>query len=333
MNLLDILSTSPHYFCRKWIGATNENSNFDAFLYLEWQSNRYYNSFVRHEGFQSSTRDMPAGYQRCWRTWSVDKLAGNRGNKVQGDPYKILFSTAWCIRLKWLVVAVSFFHAFLLFHPKLLYQQFAIFTCSWSRCKWTLIFTFLFVFQIGALKILKEISRNCIIRKAIADLGGEEGPRASWLFASSWRQILLTLLYQGGVFYDSPSKAVQETTDEIAVAYEQALWGALVELGGGGGKRRRACNYVSGIWIALLLPLWLPLDWAVRFLPISISQRLFRWRYSNSRDVFASSQLLPFPSPPLGVAHSSHNTLRQDSPVIRRPSRDLSKYFWRKLTW
>ena len=29
MNLLDILSTSPHYFCRKWIGATIENSNFD----------------------------------------------------------------------------------------------------------------------------------------------------------------------------------------------------------------------------------------------------------------------------------------------------------------
>ena len=26
---LDILSTSPHYFCRKLIGATNENSNFD----------------------------------------------------------------------------------------------------------------------------------------------------------------------------------------------------------------------------------------------------------------------------------------------------------------
>ena len=29
MNLLDILSTSPHYFGRKWIEATNENSNFD----------------------------------------------------------------------------------------------------------------------------------------------------------------------------------------------------------------------------------------------------------------------------------------------------------------
>ena len=29
MNLLDILSTSSQYFCRKWIGATNDNSTFD----------------------------------------------------------------------------------------------------------------------------------------------------------------------------------------------------------------------------------------------------------------------------------------------------------------
>ena len=29
MNLLDILSTSPTYFCKKWIGVSNENSNFD----------------------------------------------------------------------------------------------------------------------------------------------------------------------------------------------------------------------------------------------------------------------------------------------------------------
>ena len=29
MNLLDILSTSPHNPCRKWTGVTNENSNFD----------------------------------------------------------------------------------------------------------------------------------------------------------------------------------------------------------------------------------------------------------------------------------------------------------------
>ena len=29
MILLDILSTSLHYFCRKWIRVTNENSNLD----------------------------------------------------------------------------------------------------------------------------------------------------------------------------------------------------------------------------------------------------------------------------------------------------------------
>ena len=29
MNLIDILSTSSHNFCRKCIGITNENSNFD----------------------------------------------------------------------------------------------------------------------------------------------------------------------------------------------------------------------------------------------------------------------------------------------------------------
>ena len=29
MNLLVILSPSPHHFCGKWKGATNENSNFD----------------------------------------------------------------------------------------------------------------------------------------------------------------------------------------------------------------------------------------------------------------------------------------------------------------
>ena len=29
MNMLDILSTSPHYFCWEWIGATSDNSNFD----------------------------------------------------------------------------------------------------------------------------------------------------------------------------------------------------------------------------------------------------------------------------------------------------------------
>ena len=39
--------------------------------------------------------------------------------------------------------------------------------------------------------------------------------------------------------------------------------------GSGAGKGRRACNYVSGIWILPPIPLWLPIDLAVRFSPIS----------------------------------------------------------------
>ena len=39
--------------------------------------------------------------------------------------------------------------------------------------------------------------------------------------------------------------------------------------GGGVGKGRRAGKYVSGIWIPPPIPLWLPVNWAVRFLPIS----------------------------------------------------------------
>ena len=78
--------------------------------------------------------------------------------------------------------------------------------------------------------------------------------------------------------------------------------------GGGLGKGRRACT----TWLEFEfhrppIPLWLPVDWAVRFPwiskkqkimskdvnkhwktssspPISISNRLFRCRYSNSRD-------------------------------------------------
>ena len=99
--------------------------------------------------------------------------------------------------------------------------------------------------------------------------------------------------------------------------------------GGRAGKGRRACNYVSGIWIPPPIPLWLPVDWAVRFPPISakrkrsrikqtlknawkhaprvmtsllmssppisISHWLFPCRYSNSRDELQT--LLPFPAP------------------------------------
>ena len=83
--------------------------------------------------------------------------------------------------------------------------------------------------------------------------------------------------------------------------------------GGGAGNGRRACKYVSGIWIPPPIPLWLPADWVVRFPlisanvnkqkkrvprvmtsllmsspPICISRWLFRCRYSNSREVVAS---------------------------------------------
>ena len=43
--------------------------------------------------------------------------------------------------------------------------------------------------------------------------------------------------------------------------------------GGAAGKGRRACNYVSGIWIPPPIPLWLPIDWAVRFRPISAKRK------------------------------------------------------------
>ena len=39
--------------------------------------------------------------------------------------------------------------------------------------------------------------------------------------------------------------------------------------GVGEEKGRRACNYVSGIWFLPPIPMWLPVDWAVRFPPIS----------------------------------------------------------------
>ena len=45
---------------------------------------------------------------------------------------------------------------------------------------------------------------------------------------------------------------------------------------GGVGKKRRACNYVSGIWIPSPIPPWLTVDWAVRFSPISAKRKRAR---------------------------------------------------------
>ena len=46
--------------------------------------------------------------------------------------------------------------------------------------------------------------------------------------------------------------------------------------GCGAGKGWRACNYVSGIWIPPPILLWLPVNWAVRFPPISQKQKRAR---------------------------------------------------------
>ena len=43
--------------------------------------------------------------------------------------------------------------------------------------------------------------------------------------------------------------------------------------GGGAGKGSRAYNYVFGIWISPSVFLWLPVNWAVRFPPITVKRR------------------------------------------------------------
>ena len=100
------------------------------------------------------------------------------------------------------------------------------------------------------------------------------------------------------------------------IACNQALRG---HSGGGAGKERRARNYVSTIWNPPPIPLWLSINWAVRFPIMSVKQKwakmsaniekhvkdqsanqhfTFWRRYSNSRDVVASS---PFFSRPTAI--------------------------------
>ena len=52
--------------------------------------------------------------------------------------------------------------------------------------------------------------------------------------------------------------------------------------GGRAGKGSTAYNYFFGIWIPHPISLWLPVDWAVRFPPISVKRKrarmLTNWR-------------------------------------------------------
>ena len=54
------------------------------------------------------------------------------------------------------------------------------------------------------------------------------------------------------------------------------------------GKRRRICNYVSGIWIPPPIPPWLPINWAVRFPPISANVNKHWKTCAKGNDVIAN---------------------------------------------
>ena len=112
--------------------------------------------------------------------------------------------------------------------------------------------------------------------------------------------------------------------------------------GGGAGKRRRACNCLSGIWILPPIPLWFPSTelsdqsanqreadtsanvnkpWKTRakgndvitnvIPPISILHRLFLCRYSNSRQAVPS-----FPSFSRSAARAPRRACSQAKQVL-----------------
>ena len=117
---------------------------------------------------------------------------------------------------------------------------------------------------------------------------------------------------------------------------DKSLWASsLGDSGSGAEKGRRACSYVSGIWISPPIPLWLPGHWLSFHIsanqckvemtanvnkhwkkhmtsllmsssPVSSLHQLFQRRYSNSRDVVGSSPsciLPPLPELPGELAH------------------------------
>ena len=54
------------------------------------------------------------------------------------------------------------------------------------------------------------------------------------------------------------------------------------------GKGRRICYYVSGIWIPPPIPLWLPVNWAVRFPPVSANVNKHWKTRAKGNDVIAN---------------------------------------------
>ena len=58
----------------------------------------------------------------------------------------------------------------------------------------------------------------------------------------------------------------------------------------GGKKKESACNYVSGIWILPPIPLWLPVDWTLRFPPVSAKQKRARMYTNIEKHVIVSAK-------------------------------------------
>ena len=80
------------------------------------------------------------------------------------------------------------------------------------------------------------------------------------------------------------------------LAFEEALLPALAV--------ERACNYVS-LWNlnSPPIPLWLPVDWAVRFPPICTKQKRARMSKNNEKHVAMVMMSLLMSSPPISIRH------------------------------
>ena len=114
-----------------------------------------------------------------------------------------------------------------------------------------------------------------------------------------------------------------------------SLWASFLgRSGGGAGKGRRACDYVSGIWIPPPISLWLPVDWAVRFPPISAKRKLARmcanvnkhWKTRAKKAAEVITSLL-MSSPPISFLHrlfrcrySNFRDVVASSPSFSRPA-------------
>ena len=96
MDLLDILSTSLHYFCRKLIGATNENSNFDIRVSTEGLSDLRVHPFIsppKHDPFHTK-KYKPRAPKRPF-TLYVERS----DFRMPFLPYLIMHSVHWDGRL------------------------------------------------------------------------------------------------------------------------------------------------------------------------------------------------------------------------------------------